>query len=89
MDHWEQRSRDTREANQLIRHQLEMQMEDLKSQKEQEYIKQKVAEVKREQEQQAAFIEQQKREHEAEVAMKQQLESEKARMDRERQERVV
>lgn len=53
MDHWEQRSRDTREANQLIRHQLEMQMEDLKSQKEQEYIKQQFAEVKREQEKQA------------------------------------
>ena len=50
MDHWEQRSRDTREANQLIRHQLEMQMEDLKTQKEQEYIKQKFSEVKREQE---------------------------------------
>ena len=50
MEHWEQRSRETRETNQMMSHQLQMQMEELKTQKEQDYIKEKFAEVRREQE---------------------------------------
>ena len=76
-----------------------MQMEELKTQKEQDYIKEKFAEVKREQEKQNKLIEQQKIEHEKEMqaaqeARRQQealarlIEEEKDNAEREKQERI-